>query len=179
MQQGDNSLTSVSLAACAWLLATNAAQTCELPQAGREPPIQTRRPAQGEDVRLTTGFGMRVHPLLNTRRMHTGVDWAAPMGTPVIAAGPGQVAFAGAKGEYGNAIVIDHGGGWQTLYSQLSSVEVGAGDCVAFGALIGKVGSTGLSTGPHLHFEVLRNGTHIDPLRVSTGDVAGEPEDAK
>lgn len=160
------------LAALTWLLLAHAAQACELPPGRGSSPIETRRPAQGDDVRLTSGFGMRFHPLLGARRMHTGIDWAAPHGAPVIAAGAGQVVFAAVKGEYGNAIVIDHGSGWQTLYSQLSSIDVRDGDCVAFGALIGKVGSTGLSSGPHLHFEVQQDGRPIDPLSVQVKDRA-------
>lgn len=179
MRKGNNSLASIALAALALLPVTSTAQACELPPGGSEPPVLTRRPAQGDEVRLTVGFGMRVHPLLNVRRMHPGVDWAAPRGTPVIAAGPGQVVFAGEKGEYGNAIAIDHGGGWQTFYSQLSRIEVGVGDCVAFGALIGKVGSTGLSSGPHLHFEVRQNGQPIDPLSVGVSNEPYEPEEHK
>jgi len=179
MRKGNNSLASIALAAIAWLLVTSTAQACELSPGGSEPPVLTRRPVQGDEVRLTVGFGMRLHPLLNVRRMHTGVDWAAPRGTPVIAAGPGQVVFAGEKGEYGNAVVIDHGGGWQTLYSQLSRIEAGVGDCVAFGALIGKVGSTGLSSGPHLHFEVQKNGQPIDPLSVGLDNEPPEPADSK
>jgi murein DD-endopeptidase MepM/ murein hydrolase activator NlpD len=179
MRRGNNSLASIAVAALAWLLVTSTAQTCEPPPDGGQPPVQTRRPAQGDEVRLTAGFGMRFHPLLNARRMHTGVDWAAPIGTPVIAAGSGHVVFAAVKGEYGNAIVIDHGGGWQTFYSQLSSIEVGVGDCVAFGALIGKVGSTGLSSGPHLHFEVRQNGQPIDPLSVGVSNEPREPEEHK
>ena len=163
-----------------WVLAAHPAQACELPAGGPDSaPIETRRPVRGDDVRLTSGFGLRRHPLLQTTKMHTGIDWAAPTGTPVIAAGRGQVVFAAAKSEYGNAIVIDHGGGWQTLYSQLSSIDVRDGDCVAFGALIGKVGSTGLSAGPHLHFEVVRDGTHLDPMRVHIKNAPDENSDPK
>ena len=168
------------LAVSAWLLAAHAAQACELSASGPDnAPIETRRPVQGDDVRLMSGFGLRRHPLLQTTRMHTGIDWAAPTGTPVIAAGRGRVVFAAAKSEYGNAIVIDHGSGWQTLYAQLSSIDVRDGDCVAFGALIGRVGSTGLSAGPHLHFEVVRDGTHVDPMRVHIKNAPDENSDPK
>jgi murein DD-endopeptidase MepM/ murein hydrolase activator NlpD len=179
MRKGNNSLASIAVAAFACLIVTTPAQACELSAGGSQPPVLTRRPAQGDEVRLTAGFGMRFHPLLNVRRMHTGVDWAAPRGTPVIAAGPGKVVFAGENGEYGNAIAIDHGGGWQTFYSQLSRIAAGVGDCVAFGALIGTVGSTGLSSGPHLHFEVRQNGQAIDPLSVGLGDEPDEPAEHK
>ena len=100
--------------------------------------------------------------------MHTGVDWAAPHGTPVIAAGRGRVSAAGTDGAYGNRVIIDHGGAWQTLYSQLASFSVREGDCVQAGTIIGGVGTTGLSTGPHLHFEVRRNGEPVDPLILPT-----------
>jgi len=168
------------LAVSAWLLAAHAAQACELPAGGLDSaPIETRRPLHGEDVRLTSGFGLRRHPLLEVTKMHTGVDWAAPPGTPVIAAGRGRVMFAGAKGEYGNTVMIEHGGGWQTLYSQLLRIEVWEGDCVAFGALIGGVGSTGLSAGPHLHFEVVRDGKHLDPMRVNTKSALDDNSNSK
>ena len=168
------------LAVSAWLLAAHAAQACELPAGGLDSaPIETRRPLHGEDVRLTSGFGLRRHPLLEVTKMHTGVDWAAPPGTPVFAAGRGRVMFAGAKGEYGNAVVIEHGGGWQTLYSQLLRIAVSEGDCVAFGAVIGQVGSTGLSAGPHLHFEVVRDGKHLDPMRVHTKNAPDDNSDPK
>lgn len=163
-----------------WLLAAHAAQACELPASGPDSsPIETRRPLHGEDVRLTSGFGLRRHPLLEITKMHTGVDWAAAPGTPVIAAGRGQVVFAAAKGEYGNAIIIDHGSGWQTLYAQLSRIDVREGECVGFGALIGRVGSTGLSAGPHLHFEVVRDGAHLDPMRVHNKNALDDNSDPK
>jgi len=144
----------------------NASTDCESPSADGT-FLETRRPVSGEDVRLTSGFGIRFHPLLNERRLHTGVDWAAPTGTPVTAAGKGRVVAAGREGPYGNRVVIDHGGGWQTLYAQLSRFSVGSGDCVDTGSEIGAVGSTGLSNGPHLHFEVRHGDQPIDPMRVT------------
>ena len=105
-----------------WVLAAHAAQACELPSGGPDSaPIETRRPLHGEDVRLTSGFGLRRHPLLEITKMHTGVDWAAAPGTPVIAAGRGKVIFAAAKGEYGNAIVIDHGHALLAAFSHRST----------------------------------------------------------
>jgi murein DD-endopeptidase MepM/ murein hydrolase activator NlpD len=109
---------------------------------------------------------MRLHPILGTRKMHTGVDWAAPIGTPVLAAAGGRVASAGVEGELGGTIRIDHGAGWQTVYAHLSAIEVGEGDCVAALSVIGKVGSTGLSSGPKLHLEVRANGQPLDPLSL-------------
>ena len=142
----------------------NADPDCESRTAGT--PLVTRRPVSGDDARLTSGFGLRLHPLLNERRMHTGIDWAAPTGTPVSAAGKGRVVSAGREGFYGNKVVIDHGGGWQTVYAQLDRFSVKAGDCVDAKAEIGAVGSTGLSSGPHLHFEILREGQAVDPMSV-------------
>lgn len=132
-------------------------------------PLQTRTPVVGEAARLTETFGMRRHPLLMTERMHTGVDWAAPRGTPVAASGPGRIVWAKMDGEFGNKVVIDHGAGWQTVYSQLSQFNVREGDCVEVRQVIGAVGSTGLSPEDHLHYEVRRNGQPIDPMDAPLG----------
>lgn len=128
----------------------------------------TRRPVRGENVRITSGFGMRRHPLLSTGRMHTGVDWAAAYGTPIMAAGDGVIEEAGAKGEYGNYIRIRHANGYKTAYGHMSRYAPGAvaGVRVRQGQIIGYVGSTGLSSGPHCHFEVLINGAHVNPMSI-------------
>lgn len=154
--------------AIALVLSAPAAATCELPGGDlKRSPLQTRRPVIGEDVRITSGYGMRRHPLLALTRMHNGVDWAAPTGTPVVAAAAGRIVSAGVNGEYGNVVLMDHGGGWQTVYSQLAAFDVAEGDCVPFRAPIGKVGATGLASGPHLHFEVRFNGQPLDPMSVA------------
>lgn len=114
---------------------------------------------------VTSGFGMRVHPVLGYARMHTGVDIGAPMGAPVSSAASGIVAFAGWSGGYGNLIVVDHGDGLATAYAHLSRILVSQGQPVTQGQEIGKVGSTGMSTGPHLHFEVRVNGRPVDPMQ--------------
>jgi murein DD-endopeptidase MepM/ murein hydrolase activator NlpD len=146
-----------------WIGLAHAALACDALEP-RESPIETRRPVDGQDAHLAASFGVRLHPILGYLRMHTGVDWAAPTGTPVIAAGRGRVIAAGMDGAYGNRVIIDHGGQWQTLYSQLHSFSVREGDCVEARAVIGAVGATGLSAGPHLHFEVRRNGEPLDPM---------------
>ncbi|MGD9785304.1 MAG: M23 family metallopeptidase [Hyphomicrobiaceae bacterium] len=127
-----------------------------------------RRPVRGGDVRLTSGFGFRFHPLLNERKMHTGVDWSAPSGTPILAAGNGMIEQAGRKGQYGNYVRIRHANGYQTAYAHMSRIGAGVqeGIKVRQGQVIGYVGSTGLSSGPHLHFEVLVNSQFVNPMSI-------------
>ena len=126
-----------------------------------------RKPVRGDDVRLTSGFGVRFHPLLNTRKMHTGVDWACAQGTPIIAAGNGTIEEVGHKGYYGNYIRIRHANGYQTAYGHMSRFgNVQVGMKVRQGQVIGFVGSTGLSSGPHVHFEVLVNNRFVDPMSI-------------
>lgn len=126
-----------------------------------------RRPVRG-DVRLASGFGMRFHPLLNERRMHTGVDWATSPGTPILAAGTGVVEEAGRKGQYGNYVRIRHPNGYHTAYGHMLRFRKGivAGAKVRQGEIIGYVGATGLASGPHLHYEVLINSRFVDPLAI-------------
>ena len=127
-----------------------------------------RKAVRSEDARITSGFGVRFHPLLNERRMHTGVDWATTSGTPVMAAGNGTIEEAGRKGQYGNYIRIRHGNGYQTAYGHMARFADGVADGVKVrqGQTIGFVGSTGLSSGPHLHFEVLVNNQFVDPMSI-------------
>jgi len=128
------------------------------------------RPGVGEllwptNGRAGSGFGWRVHPIYGSRRMHTGVDISGPYGQPIIAAAEGLVVHAGWRGGYGLAVVVDHGGGLATLYAHQSSINVADGQVVTAGQKIGSIGSTGQSTGPHLHFEVRVNGTPKDPMQ--------------
>ncbi|MHB8279632.1 MAG: peptidoglycan DD-metalloendopeptidase family protein [Candidatus Humimicrobiaceae bacterium] len=114
--------------------------------------------------RLISGFGVRRHPIFGTARMHTGIDLAAPNGTPIVAADGGEVIQASYSGGYGNSILIYHGGGFATFYAHLSGFAVGQGQMVKRGQVIGYVGTTGWTTGPHLHFEVRINGVAQNPL---------------
>jgi murein DD-endopeptidase MepM/ murein hydrolase activator NlpD len=127
-----------------------------------------RRPVRGDDIRLTSGFGLRRHPLLGEYKMHTGIDWAAATGTPILAAGNGTIEEAGRKGYNGNYIRIRHANGYQTAYSHMSRFAPGAaaGVKVRQGQVIGYIGSTGLSSGPHLHFEILVNNQFVNPLSI-------------
>jgi murein DD-endopeptidase MepM/ murein hydrolase activator NlpD len=113
---------------------------------------------------MSSRFGPRTHPIFGDTRMHTGLDFAAGAGAPIHAAGPGRVVWAGPRGGYGNLVVIDHFNGLATLYAHQSETRVTFGQDVATGQLVGLVGSTGVSTGPHLHFEVREKGTPADPL---------------
>ena len=118
--------------------------------------------------KFRSGFGARKHPILGYVRMHTGVDWSAPVGTPIIAAGNGVIEKAGWAGGYGKQIIIRHANGYETSYNHQSSFAQGIkpGVRVRQGQVIGYLGSTGLATGPHLHYELIVNGTKVDPMRV-------------
>ncbi len=118
------------------------------------------RPVPGP---ISSGFGQRYHPVLRYTRMHSGADMTAGSGTPIHACRAGTVVIAGGQGGYGNAVVINHGGGMATLYAHQSRLAATVGQQVAAGDVIGYVGSTGLSTGPHLHFEVRLSGNPVDP----------------
>jgi murein DD-endopeptidase MepM/ murein hydrolase activator NlpD len=129
---------------------------------------------------LTSTFGPRKHPILGTVRIHKGVDWAAPVGTPIAAAFDGEIVFQGDGGGYGNLVKISHGNGRETRYAHIQkfAIKDGVGTKVKAGDIIGYIGTTGLSTGPHLHFELYLNGQAIDPLgtvtAVATDDSAVE-----
>lgn len=128
-----------------------------------------REPVKG--ARFTSGYGYRRHPILGTRRMHTGTDWAAPRGTPILAPGDGTVIFVGRKGGYGNHIRINHGNGYKTTFSHMQkfAANIRKGVKVQQGQVIGYIGSTGRSTGPHLHYEVLVDNRFTDPMKIAPG----------
>jgi len=117
---------------------------------------------------MRSGFGMRNHPVLGFTRAHTGVDWAAPMGTPIYASGNGTIEEVGPKGGYGKYIRMRHANGYETAYGHMSAFAKGmaAGTRVRQGQVIGYVGSTGLSTGNHLHYEIIINTRFVDPMKV-------------
>lgn len=118
------------------------------------------RPCAGP---VTSGYGFRVHPIYKIRHFHTGIDIAAPAGSPIYAAGDGRVVHAGWWGGYGKCVILDHGGAVTTVYGHCSHTHVRPGQKVKRGHLIASVGSTGVATGPHLHFEVRRNGKPAPP----------------
>ncbi len=112
---------------------------------------------------ITDGFGMRIHPILRVRLMHEGIDIETPRGTPVHATGDGVVSYVGRRGGYGNVVEIDHGFGYATLYGHIAKSLVREGEKVKRGEVIALSGNTGLSTGPHLHYGVMKNGVFVDP----------------
>ncbi len=116
--------------------------------------------------RKTSGMGMRLHPIFQTLHVHRGVDYAAPSGTPAYTVGDGVVDFAGSQSGYGNVVIVRHANNHSTVYAHLSRIQVRKGQSVAQGQVIGAVGSTGWSTGPHLHFEFRINGVYTDPERI-------------
>ncbi len=117
---------------------------------------------------VSSNYGMRLHPILKQYRMHTGIDIPAPKGTKMVAADTGTVIYAGSMSAYGNTVMIDHGGGVVSLYGHMSKISLKSGASVSRGEKIGEVGSTGWSTGNHLHFEVRENGDDVSPWNYVT-----------
>jgi len=127
--------------------------------------------------RLASGFGMRIHPIYKARRMHYGIDFAAPRGTPIYATGDGIVKMASKslkKVGYGNQVEIDHGYGYVTKYAHMQEFVVKKGDQIKRGQLIGYVGSSGGSTAPHCHYEIIKDGRKVDPIQYIIQDVTDE-----
>lgn len=127
---------------------------------------------------ISSGFGRRFHPILKVLRPHTGIDIAASKGTPVYATADGVVSHANPGSGYGNTVVINHGYSYQTLYAHLSRKAVRPGERVTRGQVIGYVGSTGLSSGPHLHYEVIKGGVRVNPVHYFFNDITPEEYDA-
>ncbi len=129
-------------------------------------------------TRVASGYGMRIDPVYGTPKMHRGLDFTAPQGTPIYATGDGTVKEAGySDGGYGNHVVINHGYGYQTLYGHMVKVKVRTGQKVDRGEIIGWVGSTGKSTGPHCHYEVFVNGANVNPVYFFSNDLNPEQYD--
>ena len=126
--------------------------------------LPVRRPLAGRQE-ITSGFGPRLDPFIRRMALHTGVDLREDVGEPVRATGGGRVVSAGWSGGYGNMVEIDHGNGLSTRYGHMSAINVAEGQSIAVGAILGRVGSTGRSTGPHLHYEVRIDGEAVDPTR--------------
>ena len=126
--------------------------------------VPLRKPVNGE-LDLSSGFGMRIDPFIRTPAMHTGLDFRGDTGDPVRATASGKVTVAAWQGGYGRMVEIDHGNGLITRYGHLSAIDVSVGQSVRAGQIVGKIGSTGRSTGPHLHYETRVNGEAVDPLR--------------
>jgi murein DD-endopeptidase MepM/ murein hydrolase activator NlpD len=122
--------------------------------------------------RLHTTYGSRMHPIFNTERDHKGLDFSAPRGTPVYATGNGRISMAYFSGSYGNVVYVDHGFDFETRYAHLNRFIVHQGEFVKRGQIIGYVGNTGISASPHLHYEVLVNGSHINPINFFQRDLS-------
>ena len=128
-------------------------------------------------TRIASGFGMRIHPIYGIAKMHNGLDFTAPQGTPIYATGDGQVTTAGVGNGTGNHVIINHGYGYETEYMHMVRIKVKQGQKVKRGEIIGWVGSTGASTGPHCHYEVHINGNPVDPVYFFFNDLNAEEFD--
>jgi murein DD-endopeptidase MepM/ murein hydrolase activator NlpD len=138
--------------------------------------IPAIQPVSNKDLkRLASGFGWRVHPVYKTEMFHSGIDFTAPTGTEIYATGNGVVERVEINGHgYGNNVIINHGFGYETLYGHMSRIKVHQGQKISRGELIGYVGSTGTSSGPHLHYEVIKNGEKVNPVNFFFNDLSPE-----
>lgn len=140
--------------------------------------IPAIQPVQNKDLsRVASGYGMRVHPILKYRRMHNGMDFTAAPGTPIYATGDGKVVKADVGSGYGKMVIIEHGFGYKTYYAHMSKYNTYKGAKVKRGEIIGYVGNTGLSSGPHLHYEVWKNGEVVNPVNFYHNDLSPEEYD--
>ncbi|PHN04619.1 M23 family metallopeptidase [Flavilitoribacter nigricans] len=135
-------------------------------------PVRSDKLAR--ELKLLSGFGYRIHPVYKVPKMHAGIDFTAPRGTPIQSTGNGKVVQAGYGSGYGKRVVIDHGYGYKTLYGHMDRIDVKVGDEVKRGQAIGIVGSTGVSTAPHCHYEVVYKGQKIDPIQFVTDGLTPE-----
>lgn len=135
--------------------------------------IPAIQPVANSDLkRLASGFGFRIHPIYKIAKMHTGLDFTADVGTEIYATGDGKIASVDSKlSGYGQHVIVEHGYGYQTLYAHMSRVAVKPGEKVTRGQVIGYVGNSGLSSGPHLHYEVIKNGEKVDPAFYFYNDI--------
>lgn len=135
-------------------------------------PVRSDKLAR--ELKLLSGFGYRIHPVYKVPKMHAGIDFTAPRGTPIQSTGNGKVVRAGYGSGYGKRVMIDHGYGYKTLYGHMDRIDVKVGDVVKRGQAIGIVGSTGVSTAPHCHYEVVYKGNKIDPIQFVTDGLTPE-----
>ena len=137
--------------------------------------IPAIQPVKNEDLkRMASGYGMRIHPILKSWRMHNGMDFTAPTGTPIFASGNGKVVKAHRSSTFGKVVYIDHGYGYETIYAHMSNIVAKKGQNVKRGDLIGYVGNTGRPAAPHLHYEVHKNGRPVNPIYYYYGDLTPE-----
>ncbi|MCX6274181.1 MAG: peptidoglycan DD-metalloendopeptidase family protein [Bacteroidetes bacterium] len=138
--------------------------------------IPAIQPIANKDLKyIASGFGWRIHPIYKTEKMHSGMDFTAPVGTPIHATGNGTVAKIEYDGRgYGNNVIVNHGWGFESLYGHMSKIVVRPGQKITRGDLLGYVGSTGASTGPHLHYEVRKGGTPVNPANFYYNDLTPE-----
>ncbi|MEI8059048.1 MAG: peptidoglycan DD-metalloendopeptidase family protein [Ferruginibacter sp.] len=140
--------------------------------------IPAIQPVSNKDLdRIASGFGMRIHPIYGIAKMHSGLDFTAPQGTPIYATGDGIVITSGVSVGTGNHVIINHGYGYETVYMHMVRIKAREGQRVKRGEVIGWVGSTGASTGPHCHYEVHINGTPVDPVYFFFNDLNAEQYD--
>jgi murein DD-endopeptidase MepM/ murein hydrolase activator NlpD len=140
--------------------------------------IPAIQPVSNKELnRIASGFGLRIHPIYGIAKMHNGLDFTAPQGTPIYATGDGTVTTAGMNSGTGNHVIINHGYGYETVYMHMVRIKASVGQRVKRGEVIGWVGSTGASTGPHCHYEVHINGTPVDPIYFFYNDLNAEQYD--
>jgi murein DD-endopeptidase MepM/ murein hydrolase activator NlpD len=140
--------------------------------------IPAIQPVSNKELsKIASGFGMRIHPIYGIAKMHNGLDFTAPQGTPIYATGNGQITTAGDGSGAGNHVIINHGYGYETVYMHMVRIKTNVGAKVKRGEIIGWVGSTGASTGPHCHYEVHVNGTPVDPVYFFYNDLNAEEFD--